>query len=367
MLSSRCPVWKVKPQDIHLRKNLGQAVKLLKDGEVVGFPTETVYGLGGNAFCDTAIKKIFAAKGRPSNNPLIVHVAGVSQVSELVEDIPPVAETLMKKFWPGPLTIIMRTKKEKENKISSLVTCGLNSVGIRIPNHPVALALLKECGLPVAAPSANKSGKPSPTSADHVMGDLAYKISGVVDGGETGIGLESTVVDCTAEDGSVVILRPGGVTIEMLKEVVDKVSMDPAIAALSDTKLALKKNVDEKKLKPKSPGMLYTHYAPNARFVLVDGSLEFLQSIIEKAQKDGQVVGALTTEDRKVSADVVKVFASKHNDLEAASRNLYAKLRAFDETKVTVIYAPLLEAGGIGSALRNRMLKAAGKQVITEK
>ncbi|GAB5362185.1 hypothetical protein AAMO2058_000776600 [Amorphochlora amoebiformis] len=360
-----CPVWKVDPsQPKKLEQSLKRAGNLLKDDEVVGFPTETVYGLGGNAFSDKAIAKIFAAKGRPSNNPLIVHVPDAAAARSLVDRVGPTAQALMKAFWPGPLTIVLPTKKGKENKISRLVTCGLSSVGIRVPNHPVASVLLRLAGVPVAAPSANRSGKPSPTRAEHVLGDLSKKIAGVVDGGQTGIGLESTVVDCTQEN-EVVILRPGGVTIEDLRKIVKEVSVDPAIAASSNPKTSGPNlEVDEGKLKPKSPGMLYAHYAPNAPLTLVEGPLERLQKAIKDAQAKGQKVGALTTGDKKVAADHVEVLAPTASDLEAASRNLYGALRAFDQTSVEVIYAPVLPQEGIGAALANRMLKAAGKRVL---
>ena len=351
--SCRCPVWKVDAKNAS-DKALAAAVAELKASNVIGFPTETVYGLGGNALSDKAIAKIFKAKGRPSNNPLIVHVASEAQAESLVDRIPPTAAKLMRAFWPGPLTIVMPTKTGASNKISKLVTCGMTTVGIRMPSHPVARALIAASGLPIAAPSANRSGKPSPTRAFHVAEDLGDRIAGIVDGGSTGIGLESTVVDCTGDDGSVVILRPGGVTIEMLRKVADRVSVDPGLRG------------DDSKLKPKSPGMLYTHYAPNAPFVLVDGSREFLQECVRQEQRKGKKVGVLVAEDNKVDADVVETAGRESKDLEEISRNLYRALRAFDRTSVQIIFSPIVSAQGIGAALMNRMLKAAGKRVVKE-
>ena len=228
-----------------------QASDLLSKNEVVAFPTETVYGLGGNAKSDEAVEKIFAAKGRPSDNPLIIHIAEGSQLEEFVEEIPDKALTLMNHFWPGPLTIIFNYKK---GTLSGKATAGLQTVAVRMPDHPVAMAIIKKVGLPIAAPSANRSGRPSPTSALHVKEDLDGRIAGIVDGGLTGVGVESTVLDCTSEIP--VILRPGGVTKEQLQEVVGEISSDPA---LTDTKEA-----------PKSPGMKYRHYAPDAPLILVD-------------------------------------------------------------------------------------------------
>mmetsp|Transcript_27075 Transcript_27075/g.37694 ORF Transcript_27075/g.37694 Transcript_27075/m.37694 type:complete len:377 (+) Transcript_27075:191-1321(+) len=371
----RCPVWKVDSKSENWKHLLKEAVGLLKAGEVIGFPTETVYGLGGNAFSDTAIQKIFSAKGRPSNNPLIVHVSSEKQMLTLVDQVPPVASKLIKSFWPGPLTLVLPTKKGSANKVSKLVTCGMKTVAVRMPSHPVALELIAASGLPIAAPSANKSGKPSPTAASHVMEDLCFRIAGVVDGGKTGIGLESTVVDCSEAanhavensnrkyDQKIVILRPGGVTLSMLAKVVgrDNVFVDPALDGSG------KAGIEETKLKPKSPGMLYTHYAPDAPFALVDGSREFLTQVVEKARAAGKRVGLLTTEDLKdIPAEHHEIFAKDLNDIKAASKNLYGALRAFNDTNVDIIYAPLMGDQGIGAALFNRMMKASGRTVISE-
>src|SRR4051812_17155101 len=273
-------VWIVDKYVDNLENNpqVVDAANFLRKNEVVALPTETVYGLGGNAESDEAVAKIFAAKGRPVDNPLIIHIADRSQLSSFVSEVPKTAEKLIDAFWPGPLTIIF---KKKDGVLSQKATAGLNTVAVRMPDHPVALALLKTCGLPIAAPSANSSGHPSPTKAQHVLDDLNGKIAGVLDGGATGVGVESTVLDCTEEIP--VILRPGGVTKEQLEIVIGEVHLD---AALSD-----------EASKPKAPGMKYQHYAPNAPLHLVDGSKSFMQRLIEEKQNEGLRVGVLTTEE----------------------------------------------------------------------
>ncbi|WP_144466376.1 L-threonylcarbamoyladenylate synthase [Bacillus nitratireducens] len=326
---------------------LKEAARLLRENEAVAFPTETVYGLGANAMDDEAIAKIFAAKGRPSDNPLIVHIGTKSQLDGIVREIPPVAEKLMEHFWPGPLTIILPRKEG----ISERVTAGLNTVGVRMPDHPVALALIEEANVPVAAPSANRSGRPSPTLASHVYEDLNGKIAGIVDGGATGVGVESTVIDCTSEVPT--ILRPGGITKEQLEAVIGNVSLDPALK-------------DEKE-KPKSPGMKYTHYAPKAPLSIVEGSREFIQRIVDEKKKEGFKVGVLTTEENQhvYSADVV-LSCGMRNDLASVATKLYDVLRTFDASEVDVIFSESFPNEGIGNAIMNRLTKAAGHHIITE-
>src|SRR3954465_9353791 len=252
-------VWIVDKYVDNLENNpqVVDAANFLRKNEVVALPTETVYGLGGNAESDEAVVKIFAAKGRPVDNPLIIHIADRSQLSSFVSEVPKTAEKLIDAFWPGPLTIIF---KKKDGVLSEKATAGLSTVAVRMPDHPVALALLKSCGLPIAAPSAKSSGKPSPTNAQHVLDDLNGKIAGVIDGGATGIGVESTVIDCT--EAIPVILRPGGVTKEQLEAVMGEVRVD---AALTD-----------EAARPKAPGMKYQHYAPNAPLFMVSGTTKFL-------------------------------------------------------------------------------------------
>jgi L-threonylcarbamoyladenylate synthase len=343
-------IWKVDKYVDNLENNpqVVDAAHFLQENEVVALPTETVYGLGGNAKSDVAVEKIFAAKGRPSDNPLIIHIADKKQINAFVTEIPVNAETLMEKFWPGPLTIIF---KKKEAVLSEKATAGLDTVAVRMPDHPVALALLKKCGLPIAAPSANSSGKPSPTNAQHVIDDLNGKIAGVLDGGSTGVGVESTVVDCT--EGIPVILRPGGVTKEMLEAVVGEVHLD---VALSD-----------ETSKPKAPGMKYQHYAPNAPLYLVDGSHSFLQSLIEEKQKEGLRVGVLATEEsaRGYQSDVV-IACGKRDELESVATALYETLRNFNREKVDIIFSEMFPNTGVGHAIMNRLQKAAGNKIINE-
>jgi L-threonylcarbamoyladenylate synthase len=326
---------------------LAEAANLLKENEVVAFPTETVYGLGGNALSDEAVDKIFAAKGRPSDNPLIVHISDKAQLKTLVTNISETAEKLMNAFWPGPLTIIFPSK----GTVSEKVTAGLSTVAVRMPDHPVALALITEANLPLAAPSANLSGKPSPTTAAHVTKDLTGRIAGIVDGGAAGVGVESTVIDCTGEIP--IILRPGGITKEQLEEVVGEVVVDPALLSEDEA--------------PKSPGMKYRHYSPEAPVVLVEGSRAFLNELVEKEQANGKVVGVLTTEEEKEGSvgDVIIACGSR-NDLQTVASSLYETLRSFDEQKVDIIFATTFPKQGVGVAIMNRLEKAASNQVIKE-
>ncbi len=343
-------VWTVDKYVDNLENNpqVVDAANFLRKNEVVALPTETVYGLGGNAESDEAVAKIFAAKGRPGDNPLIIHIADREQLTRFVADVPAMAETLMDAFWPGPLTIIF---KRKEGVLSEKATAGLDSVGVRMPDHPVARALLKTCGLPIAAPSANSSGKPSPTNAQHVLDDLNGKIAGVLDGGPTGVGVESTVVDCT--ESIPVILRPGGVTKEQLEAVVGEVQED---AALKDVAA-----------KPKAPGMKYQHYAPNAPLYMVSGTKEFLQSLVTKKQKEGLRVGVLTTEENVDSyhADIVLACGNR-SALETVATALYDTLRRFNQENVDIIYSEMFPNEGVGHAIMNRLQKAAGHKHVRE-
>lgn len=325
---------------------ISQAADLLKRNEVVAFPTETVYGLGGNAENDEAVAKIFEAKGRPSDNPLIIHIAEEAQLKAFVEEIPEKAAQLMKKFWPGPLTLIL---KKREGSLSNIATPGLSTVAVRMPNHPVALAIIKASGLPIAAPSANRSGRPSPTTAEHVWEDLNGKIAGVVDGGPTGVGVESTVVDCTVPIP--VVLRPGGVTKEQLEAVIGEVSVDPSLVDKSEA--------------PKSPGMKYRHYAPDAPLTLVNGTKEFIQDLVDKKKAEGLSVGILTTEENLdfYSADYV-IACGKRENLESVASSLYDALRKFNNTNADVLFSEMFPQEGVGHAIMNRLMKAAGHRVI---
>ncbi|MDQ0154319.1 L-threonylcarbamoyladenylate synthase [Robertmurraya andreesenii] len=332
--------------DLHTYPQIIQAANLLKANEVVAFPTETVYGLGGNAKEDEAVEKIYAAKGRPSDNPLIIHISKLEQLTEFVEEIPEKAAILMEKFWPGPLTIIF---KKKEGVLSDKATAGLSTIAVRMPEHPIALAIIQAAGLPIAAPSANRSGRPSPTTATHVWEDLNERIPAIVDGGPTGIGVESTVLDCTMEIPQ--ILRPGGVTMEELVSVIGEVKIDPA---LSNEEMA-----------PKSPGMKYTHYAPNAPLYLVEGSRERIQGLIDEKRQEGFRVGVLTTEENRsfYDGDVVKVCGQRAH-LESIASSLYDTLRSFNQAQVDIIFSEMFPNEGVGQAIMNRLLKAAGHKVI---
>ncbi|MCL2408074.1 MAG: L-threonylcarbamoyladenylate synthase [Oscillospiraceae bacterium] len=325
---------------------LEEAADLLRKNEVVAFPTETVYGLGAVATSDEAVAKIFEAKGRPGDNPLIVHVGDISQLENVVSEIPDMARKLMEAFWPGPLTIVL----PKHASLSDKVTAGLNTVGVRIPSHPVALELLKKVNLPIAAPSANISGKPSPTTARHVADDLTGKIAGIVDGGEAQIGLESTVLDCTVEPP--VILRPGGVSKE-------------AIEAVIGREVIVHKSPENAESAPKSPGMKYKHYSPKAPMSIVKGDDIFFQYVINEAKTQGKKVGVLVTEENssKYNADVV-VTCGAGNDVESIAKRLYDALREFDEHDIDAIYSESFDETGLGAAIMNRLLKASGYRVI---
>ncbi|OHX42636.1 L-threonylcarbamoyladenylate synthase [Cytobacillus oceanisediminis] len=323
-----------------------QAADLLKKNEVVAFPTETVYGLGGNAENDEAVRKIFEAKGRPSDNPLIIHIADKGKLDAFVTEIPQNAQALMDRFWPGPLTLIFNLK---EGVLSHYATADLSTVAVRMPDHPVALALLNKTGLPIAAPSANRSGRPSPTTADHVWEDLNGRIAGLVDGGPTGVGVESTVVDCTGDVP--VILRPGGITREQLEEAVGEIIVDPALADESQA--------------PKSPGMKYRHYAPDAPLYLVEGTKEDIQYFVEDKKKEGLSVGVLTTSENLEFYRADFIYACGQRDkLETVASSLYEALRYFNTTNADIIFCEMFPGEGVGHAIMNRLMKAAGHRVI---
>lgn len=372
VMSVSTRIWRISPSSPieQISAQLEEAAQLLASGEVVAFPTETVYGLGGNALSDSAIVKIFEAKGRPSDNPLIVHVAGIEQIRDLVEDIPSEAENLMRHFWPGPLTLLL---KKKPGVMSDKATSGLPLVGIRIPDHPVALQLLRAANVPVAAPSANASGKPSPTQSKHVEEDLKDKIAGIVDGGATGIGVESTVVDCVSEPDTIIICRPGGVTKSDLERVASlgkKVVIDPAVKV---------KVEDEAKsfisdFKPKAPGMKYRHYSPRAPLILINGDSKFIRQVIAEKKNAGVVdIGVMVStevyecECEFLNSECLKVVSvGSEHDLPAIARKLYDALREFDETSVQVIFCQSFSTGGcegLEQAIMNRLLKAAAEVV----
>ncbi|SDB81483.1 translation factor SUA5 [Pelagirhabdus alkalitolerans] len=314
--------------------------ELLKKGEVVAFPTETVYGLGADATNDEAVKKIFEAKGRPADNPLIVHVASQEQMAQYVDHIPKVAKQLLDAFTPGPLTVILPSN----GLISPFVTAGLETIGLRIPEHPAALELIEKANLPIAAPSANLSGKTSPTSAIHVYQDLDKRISAILDGGVTGVGVESTVVDCTTDVPR--ILRPGGITRLEIEAVLDQVIEDAT--------------VDDDINKPQAPGMKYNHYEPAVPLVLVKGDPDFFQEKIDEYKQMGKKVGVLASEERSTQLNVEKIeTCGTLSDLSTVARDLYQVLRRFKETDVDLILAEYFPEEAVGYAIMNRLKKAA--------
>lgn len=324
---------------------LKEAANLLKAGELISFPTETVYGLGANAMDEAAVKKVYAAKGRPSDNPLIVHVASVEEVEEYVIDVSKQAKDLMAKFWPGPLTVIFNMKP---GVFSKTVTGGLTSVALRMPDNAATLALIKGAGVPLVGPSANTSGKPSPTTAEHVYHDLHGKIAGILDGGATGLGLESTVLDMTKPEEPT-ILRPGAITKEELELVVEKVYLDQHLISKDE--------------RPKAPGMKYTHYAPNEPVIIIDGNKDQWEKAIAHYKNLGEKVGLLASENRvnRYKKEVTEVFSlGNKEDTTQAAQALYAGLRFFEKTAVTLILAEAYDHKGIGGAYMNRLEKAAG-------
>lgn len=334
-------------------KEMEEAGKLIASGELVAFPTETVYGLGGDALDPEAAHKIYSAKGRPSDNPLIVHIAEYEDMYRVGRNIPPQAKLLADAFWPGPLTMIV----EKSDNVPYATTGGMDTVAVRMPNHPVALALIRKSGCLIAAPSANTSGRPSPSKASHVAEDLSGKIAMIIDGGEVSIGIESTIIDLTEK--TPMVLRPGYITPKMLSDVLgEEVIIDPGIIAADDTK------------KPKAPGMKYKHYAPKADMIIVDGQKDAVISVINskiaQAKEAGRKAAVIATEETKdkYNADIVLSIGSR-SDEDTIAQHLYTILRECDELNVEAIYSESFSTPRIGQAIMNRLLKAAGHQVIT--
>lgn len=329
-----------------------EAGDLIAAGELVAFPTETVYGLGGDGLHPDAAKKIYEAKGRPSDNPLIIHIAEVSDLDRVGKNVPEKAKKLADAFWPGPLTMIVWKKEE----VPFATTGGLNTVAVRMPDHPVALELIRKSGKLIAAPSANTSGRPSPTEASHVMGDLEGRIAMVLDGGPVGIGIESTIIDLT--EPIPMILRPGYITPEMLFEVLgEEVIIDPGIIAADDT------------TKPKAPGMKYKHYAPKADMIIVDGEesavVEKINALTQEAHASGKKVAVVATEEtkNKYESDIVLNIGARQDE-DSIARHMYKILRECDKLEVEVIFSESFKTPRIGQAIMNRLLKAAAHQVI---
>lgn len=329
-------------------KELGAAIR---DGELVAFPTETVYGLGGNGLSSEASEKIYAAKGRPSDNPLIIHISKIDEFSSVVREVTKTALKLAEAFWPGPLTMIL----PKADCVPLTTTGGLTTVAVRMPKHEAARQLIEEAGVPIAAPSANTSGRPSPTRYEHVWEDLRGKIPFIIDGGEVGIGIESTIIDLSEEVP--VILRPGYISKEMLEEVVGEVRIDPT----------LMKDGTNESVHPKAPGMNYRHYAPKAQMSIVEGEqLDVIRWINHEIDTHKEVnIGVLASEFTKAQyhgADVIALGSKKEH--ETVAHDLYAALREFDQRNVSVIYAESFAKDEMGFAIMNRLIKAAGHQRI---
>lgn len=341
-----------KPEAIH------KAADILRSGGLVAFPTETVYGLGADALNSDAAAKIYAAKGRPSDNPLIVHVADVQSVYILAKDVPEKALMLMEAFWPGPLTIIL----PKSDIVPHGTTGGLDTVAIRMPSHPVALELIRESGVYVAAPSANTSGRPSPTLVSHVVEDMDGKIDMILDGGAVGIGIESTIIDLSSATPA--ILRPGYITKAMLEEIIGPVIIDPALIH------------PDKNLKPKAPGMKYTHYAPKGKLSIVEAATDTGHSDITRiSDKINQLVSEKTADGFKTAvittADHAKYYACDNiliigdsSKGETIAARLYAVLRECDALGCDYMYTEAFDKGDLGGAIMNRLIKAAGHRVI---
>ncbi|MBQ6787791.1 MAG: threonylcarbamoyl-AMP synthase [Lachnospiraceae bacterium] len=333
------------------REALREAGKIIREGGLVAFPTESVYGLGGDALNPESSKKIYAAKGRPSDNPLIIHIADMEHLGRIVEEVPKSAYQLADAFWPGPLTMIL----PKSEEVPYQTTGGLDTVAVRMPSHPVALEFIKEAGGYVAAPSANLSGKPSPTKAKYVVQDMDGRIDMIINGDGVDIGLESTIVDLTGEKP--MILRPGYITEEMLNDVLGQVETDPTLLQ-ADSKEA-----------PKAPGMKYRHYAPKGELVLVEGSPEAVVSYINKQtslhRQRGEKTGVIGTSEMtgRYEADSIKIAGSREDET-AIARQLYTFLREFDDEDVAYMYAESFAGTGMRQAIMNRMLKAAGHKVI---
>ncbi|GGJ91984.1 threonylcarbamoyl-AMP synthase [Lentibacillus kapialis] len=329
--------WNIQVQEPDYQA-IREAAELLRNGWTVAFPTETVYGLGADATNEAAVSGIFRAKGRPEDNPLIAHVATKDQLRGLVRTLPPVAETLLDRFTPGPLTVVLPSN----GVCADNVTAGLSTIGVRIPQHPVARKLLEVCDIPVAAPSANTSGKPSPTTADHVFEDLHGKIAGLVDGGPTGVGVESTVVDCTQDIP--IVLRPGGITSEQLEAAIGSVMVDPALANTTEN--------------PKAPGMKYTHYSPEVPMWLVAGTPEHIQTVIDGERGPKKRIGVMASTETAAELHADKVIPLG-SDLRDIAAGLYDALRIFKNGDVDLIVCETFPRTNIGQAIMNRLEKAA--------
>lgn len=341
-----------------------EAIDLIKKDEIVAFPTETVYGLGGSAFSENAVRKIYEAKGRPSDNPMIVHISDLEMLSGIVKTIPENIRKLCEKFWPGPLTILF----EKSEKIPDIVTAGLNTVAVRMPSHPIALALIKTLGIPIAAPSANLSTQPSPTEAEHVFDDLQGKIPLIIDGGSSNVGVESTVID--VHKGHSVILRPGGVNLEDLRSYLPKIEV-----------FNNKNRKFSNEFRPPTPGLKYRHYSPKAEIILIEGSKKFLEekiiSLYFNYSLQKKLIGILHTHKNiQIPSEIVndpkckiiylglldsEIDSNDSINVDKIAKGLFSTLRAVDNQKIDLIIVEGISEKKIGLAIMNRLRKAASK------
>jgi L-threonylcarbamoyladenylate synthase len=325
--------------------------RIIREGGTVIFPTETVYGLGANAFCDFAADKIYMAKGRPSDSPLIVHICNIEQLNQITDIVPKKAQALMDKFWPGPLTLLFK----KKDTISDRITSNLPTVAVRMPDSKIALALIEKAGVPIAAPSANLSGKPSPTRAEHVIHDMMGRVDAIIKGDDCRVGLESTVIDVMHDPP--VILRPGGITLEQIAEVLDSVIYDPALDRYDGT------------LIPKSPGQKYTHYSPIGQVILFSGESGKMRECISKeakscveASKKVMVIG--TNENVENYKDGIIFSLGSRTNLEEISSNLFSLLIKADQLGAEIILIEGFTETGLGKTIMNRLKKASGGTII---
>lgn len=332
-------------------KIINDAALKIKGGGIVAFPTETVYGLGANALDKDAVAKIFEAKGRPQDNPLIIHVADYN-IKEYVEEVPAIAQNIMERFWPGPITIILK----KRDIVPDITSAGLNTIGVRMPQNNIARELIKASGVPIAAPSANISGRPSPTDMQSCVEDLDGKVDYIIGGERSLFGVESTIVDCTVEP--ICILRPGAVTLEMLQELDKETYIDPAI--LSKPK---------EDFKPKAPGMKYRHYAPKAPVKIVSGEtykvVAKISEIVLNYNKQGKKVGIIATDETMdLYKNSIVVSLGSRQNLNDIGKNLFKVLRSFDSMDVNIILCEAFEEVGVGTAIMNRLKKSAGFDIL---
>lgn len=336
------------PETGYQSDELQRAVTILKQHGLVAFPTETVYGLGGDGLHPQAAKKIYEAKGRPGDNPLILHISKTEDLQGLVKEIPHMAYPLMKAFWPGPMTLIL----EKSDRVPYETTGGLETVAVRLPGHEGARTLIEAAGVPIAAPSANTSGRPSPTTAAHVKEDLDGQIDMIIDGGTVGIGVESTILDLTGDIP--IILRPGHITRRMLEEVVGEVRIDPGLSGADES------------VKPRAPGMKYRHYAPKAEMTVFEGDLDrVVEEINRRAERyEAAKVGILATEETAGRYRHGQVISVGSRNAETFEQGLYGALRAFDHKGVEVILSESFSQEEKGEAIMNRLCKASGQHIL---